>query len=57
MGEAYQIRDQKIEHDEIVMPMIIVARFHPDKPGQVLAFEKQIETDEMPYFLTFELYS
>jgi hypothetical protein len=27
--------------------MIIVARFHPDKPGQVLAFEKQIETDEI----------
>ncbi|WP_460512231.1 hypothetical protein, partial [Cyclobacterium sediminis] len=25
---------------------IIVARFHPDKPGQVLVFEKQIETDE-----------
>ena len=28
--------------------MVIVARFH-------LTFEKQIETDEMPYFLTFQV--
>ena len=34
--------------------MIIVARFHPDKSGQVLTFEKQIETDEMPFFSHFK---
>jgi hypothetical protein len=26
--------------------MIIVERFHANKPGQVLAFEKPISTDE-----------
>ena len=49
MGEAYQIRDQEIEHDEIVIPR--------DEYRGEISFNlwKTILTDEVPYNFTFQV--